>query len=96
MLKEIKNIIEGWSNVFGGNSTIKAIASYRFNICMTINDGSPCKKMNKFGYVCMACGCPLKGKTASMGSKCKLNHWEPVDINKLSKEDVDHYNRQIS
>lgn len=67
---DIKNIIQGWTNVLIEDSEIEQIAKYRLSIC------NGCEhKIEMIGVECCGiCHCPLIAKTRS-NSKCDLNKW---------------------
>ena len=67
---DIRNIIQGWTNVLIENDEIEKIAEYRLSICNGCD-----KRIEQLGVdVCAMCHCPLVAKTRS-DSKCDLSKW---------------------
>ena len=70
-MSKIKNIFEGWSNVFIKDDNVEKIATLRRKICDLCRS-----KGNSLGVdYCKICGCPLIAKSRSMNEHCPIEKW---------------------
>ena len=70
MGKNLKNIIEGYSNLVNKDSDIEKLAEARGDIC---NDCD--KNSRSIVPYCKECGCIIAAKVRSRESFCPLNKW---------------------
>lgn len=66
-LDKLKNLVDGWTNVFITDEEVETVAEQRMAICQQC----PHKK----AIVCGLCDCPLKAKVRAMNDNCPDNRW---------------------
>ena len=66
-LKQLKNIVDGWKNVFISNDEVEELAAEREKICLQC----PHKKK----ITCGLCGCPLHAKLRAVEAECPDGRW---------------------
>lgn len=76
-MNKIKSIIQGWKNDWLYNrgkipEPIKELFDDRLKVCRS----NECGQL--IGFVCGACGCPIKKKAKSLMEQCPENMWNPV------------------
>jgi hypothetical protein len=67
-LKQLKNMLDGWKNVFISDEEVEELAKERLIVC------EQCPHKKKF--TCSLCGCPLKAKLRAVEAECPDNRWE--------------------
>lgn len=70
MGENLKNIIEGYSNLVNKDRDIEEIAKVRKHICDSCE-----KNSNSLVPYCKECGCIIAAKIRSRDSSCPLNKW---------------------
>jgi len=70
-MKKIREIWNGWKNLFFKKPDVETIAKEREEVC------NGCEmKMEQIGIqVCGGCGCPLMAKIRSLESQCPMGKW---------------------
>ncbi len=72
MLKKIKEIAQGYYNLFTGNE--EELINNRLEICTVCEYNSTPNEITNVSY-CKSCGCGLKAKAASPDSSCPKGYW---------------------
>ena len=67
-LDQLKNMLDGWKNVFISDEEVELLASERQIVC------EQCPHKKKF--TCGLCGCPLKAKLRAVEAICPDDRWE--------------------
>ena len=70
MGENLKNIIEGYSNLVNKDSDIEALAEIRREICNGCERNS-----NSLVPYCKECGCVIAAKTRVRETECPLKKW---------------------
>ena len=66
-LKDLKNFVEGWKNVFISDEQIEELAAKRIAIC------NQCPHKKKI--VCGLCDCPIDAKVRAPEAECPDKRW---------------------
>ena len=66
-LDQLKNILDGWKNVFVSDEEVETLAAEREKVCLQC----PHKKK----LICGLCNCPLKAKLRAVHAGCPDNRW---------------------
>jgi len=66
-LEQLKNILDGWKNVFISDEEVEALALEREKVCLQC----PHKKK----LICELCHCPLKAKLRAVHAECPDGRW---------------------
>jgi hypothetical protein len=70
ILNKIKEIYDGWKNLFFPNPALKEMIDKRSNIC------DKCEHLSTKIYLhCDICNCYMPAKVRSVDSECPLNLW---------------------
>ena len=67
-VSQLKNILDGWKNVFISDDDVEILAAERLSVC------TQCEHKKKF--TCGLCGCPLKAKLRAVEAECPYNRWQ--------------------
>ena len=67
-LNQLKNMLDGWKNVFITDEEVEKLAAERILVC---NHCEHKKKMT-----CGLCNCPLKAKLRAVEAECPDNRWK--------------------
>ena len=66
-INKLKNMVDGWTNVFITDEEVEALAKERELVC------NVCEHRKK--RVCTLCSCPLKAKLRAPNDSCPDNRW---------------------
>ena len=67
-LDQLKNMVDGWKNVFITDEEIEVLAKQREVVC------NQCP--HKRSKICGLCNCPLVAKLRAVEAECPDNRWE--------------------
>ncbi len=78
LVKRVKSIITGFSNLIVKNKDVEVIANRRFAICISCGDKKVIGKVSGINepiMYCNICKCYLSAKVRSLEENCPLKKW---------------------
>lgn len=88
-MSQIKQIVEGWTNVVFKKDDVETLAAKRLEICEACewhSKNNNTAKIKRPDDHCTKCGCPLMSKTRCVSCACPIEKWQAEKEENDSKE----------